>query len=389
MDRFDEPRLSDGTLWREVARTIEQLQKLVLEDARIDSPLLRAEGMRYLTRLIAGVIPLTMDGWDSDYPTLIKFISPYLQYGIPAADCCYHTAAVHGDHVYRIHGQRGTSRLFDIESREGHTAHLAAWKLVDRRCDFTVDAEGYIEVVLSTKPQPGNWVRIPAGPGSLIVRQYFYDWLTELPALLAIDRIGATYPPPPLTPKRVTQQLELLIDWLRQVPVACQRAVDEYFTVDRSTMKFTAIDFAWRDIQYGKGTYRCGADEAVILEVTPPPAPWWSIQLTSHFWEALDWNLRQTSINGHQAVLDADGKFRAVISHVDPGVPNWLDAGGHEVGLITARYYKAESTPLPQLRHVALGELRRELPAATPVVTPRQRQVSLWNRAQSVPRRLM
>ncbi|MET0657105.1 MAG: hypothetical protein ABW110_02970 [Steroidobacteraceae bacterium] len=138
-----------------------------------------------------------------------------------------------------------------------------------------------------------------------------------------------------------------------------------------------------------RSSYRCGADEAVILEVTPPQAPWWSIQLTSHFWEALDWNLRQTSINGHQAVLDPDGKFRAVIAHVDLGVPNWQDAGGHEVALITARYYKAKSTPLPQLRTVPLKDVRRELPPTTRVITPRQRQASLWNRAQSVPRRLM
>ena len=37
---------------------------------------------------------------------------------------------------------------------------------------------------------------------------------------------------------------------------------------------------------------------------------------------------RQSSLNGHQAVLDPDGVFRAVISARDPGVPNWLDTGG-------------------------------------------------------------
>lgn len=385
----DHPSLNDGTLWREVARTIEELQKLVHEDPRVNAPILRAEGMRYLTRLIAGVIPLTMDGWDADYPELIRFVTPYIQYGIPAADCCYHMAAVHGDHVYRLHGYRGTSRLFDVESREGHTAQLAAWKLVDRKCDFALDADGNVDILLSATPQAGNWVRIPEGPGSIVFRQYYYDWLTEQPALMRIERLGASYPPPPLSPQRVAERLQLLIDWLRNVPRACQFAVREYYEADPSTLKFVPIDFAWADLQYGKGSYRCAADEAVLLEVTPPVAPYWSIQLTSHYWEALDWNWRQTSINGHQAMLDADGKFRAVISHVDPGVPNWLDAGSHETGLITARYYKAESTPQPQLRTIKLATLREHLPAATPRIDAAERQLALQARARSVPRRMM
>ena len=381
--------LSDGSLWREVARTVEELQKLVHEDSRVNAPILRAEGMRYLTRLIAGAIPLTMDGWDADYPELIRFVTPYIQYGIPAADCCYHMAAVHGDHVYRLYGHRGTSRLFDVESREGHTAQLAAWKLVDRKCEFEVDANGQVEIVLSATPQPGNWVRIAEGPGSIVFRQYYYDWLHEQPALMRIERLGATYPPPPLSPQRVAERLQLLIDWLRNVPRACQHAVREYFEAPTGTLKFVPIDFAWADIQYGKGVYRCAPDEAVILEVQPPVAPYWSIQLTSHFWEALDWNWRQTSLNGHQAVLDADGIFRAVIAHEDPSVANWLDAGSHETGLITARYYKAASTPQPQLRTVKLKDLAHKLPAGTARVTAEQRQQQLRARAASVPRRLM
>ena len=130
-------------------------------------------------------------------------------------------------------------------------------------------------------------------------------------------------------------------------------------------------------------------DVGVILEVTPPEAPYWSIQLTSHYWEGLDWNLRLTSFNGHQACIDDDGKFRAVISHTDPGVPNWLDAGAHDIGLVTARYYKAKSVPVPQMRTVPLTAVRQYLPKSTPHVTWQQRQETLRLRAQSVTRRMM
>ena len=41
----------------------------------------------------------------------------------------------------------------------------------------------------------------------------------------------------------------------------------------------------------------------------------------------VDWVNRQSSLNDAQAHIDSDGRFRAVISQQDPGVPNWLDKG--------------------------------------------------------------
>jgi hypothetical protein len=383
----DDPGVSEATLWRTLGEAIAEMTAYVHDNDKVDTPLLRAEGIRYLSRLLQSGIMMTMEGWDAHYPWLVKFISPYMQYGIPATDCCYHWAAVHGDGIYRIRGKRGTARLFDVETRTGHTSHLADWKLVDRKSDFHIDDDGTIEVVLSTTEQPGNWVRTCEGPGSIIVRQYYYDWDTEEPAELVIERDGVTYPPPTLQPADIAERLQLLIDWVRIVPAACKLAVDEYFQAPSDSLKFVEIDFAWADLLYGKGIYRCQNDEAVIIEVTPPNASYWQYQLTSHFWEALDWNLRQTSLNGHQAVLDDDGVFRAVIAHEDPGYANWLDAGGHTVGLITARYYKADTTPLPKIRTVPLSALASELPAAAARVTPAQRQDALRRRARSVWRR--
>jgi hypothetical protein len=108
----------------------------------------------------------------------------------------------------------------------------------------------------------------------------------------------------------------------------------------------------------------------------------------SQYWEALDFSVRQTSINGHQAVLDADGVFRAVIAHRDPQVPNWLDASGHTTGLLLLRYVEPTSTPIPELRVVPLEDLRSALPAATRVVTAEERTETIRRRMHSVRRRM-
>ena len=377
----------NSAMWQAVSDAIAGLEEAVLNDPQVDDELVAAEGLRYLTRIIAGGIPLTMEGWDHLNPRLIQFLSPIVQFGLPAADCHYDTAAVHGDHTYRITGMRGTARMFDVETRTGHMARIAEWKLVDRRSDFDVNPDGTIEVVLSRDEQPGNWVRLADGPGSIVMRQYFYDWTTEEPAVLRIDRDGAAYPAPPLTAERVAEGLELLTTWLRTIPIACRAAVATHYEAPAESVRFGQLDFGWADLQYGKGHYRCGPDEAVILELTPPNAPYWGIQLGSHFWEARDWQLRQNSLNGHQAVLDDEGVFRAVIAQRDPGVANWLDAGGHQTGLIAIRFYKADSTPAPTLRTVAFAELAETLPTATARVSPAQREASVRARALSVYRR--
>jgi hypothetical protein len=381
------PAITNGELWREFARSIAEMEKVVYDDPRINNDMVRAEGLRYLTRIIAGGIPTTMEAWDPDFPQLVKYLSPTLQYGLPAADCVYHMAPAKGGETYRISGNRGTARVFDIETREGNNAHLADWKLIDRSCDFEFGPDGEFEVILSDTEQPGNWLQLPSGKGQINIRQYYYDWLTEEPAQLVIERVGAQYPPAPLSPESVTEGMELLIAWVRNLPAACRQAVESYYTAPSDALEFGSLPYGWADLRYGQGHYSCQTDEAVIVEVTPPAAPYWGFQLVSHYWEALDWHVRQTSINGHQAVLDDDGVFRAVISHTDPGVPNWLDTAGRPNGLIAARYFRAESTPVPTLRTVPLERLRDELPASTATVTPAQRQQSLRARALSVRRR--
>jgi hypothetical protein len=194
-------------LWREMTAAIASMERIVYEDPRVVDDLTKAEGIRYLTRLIAGGIALTLEGWDWRHPRLIKFLSTGVQFGLPAADCHYQTAAVHGDHTYRITGTRGSSRMFDVETRKGFMARLGDWSLIDRRSEFEVGADGLIEVVLSREEHPGNWVRLADGPGSIIVRQYYYDWIDEQPAVLRIDRDGAEYPATPVTVGAIEERM--------------------------------------------------------------------------------------------------------------------------------------------------------------------------------------
>jgi hypothetical protein len=385
---FEGLKFEQPTIWREVVKAMGELESLVWSDPMVTDELTRAEGIRQLTRIIAGAFPITMEQLDPRYPQFLQLLSTRTQWGLPSADCHYLWAPVHGDYSYRLIGDRGTAKVIDLEVRHSHIARLGEWKQFDRLTDLEVGPQNQVEVVMSRErpADAANWLKLPDGPGNIVFRQYFYDWDREQAARLTIVTEGIKYPPPPLKPADIRRNLELFCDFLKQTPAGFRQTVEAYYKAPDDALSFDGIDYAFASVKYGKGRYHCAQGEAIILETKLPKTPFWNIQIGSHFWEARDFHLRQTSLNGHQAYVDEQGIFRAVISHEDPGIGNWLDAGGHDKGLITIRYYDADSTPLVSLRKVKLGDLAKTLPAATPRVTPEARQKILRARAWSMPR---
>ena len=76
----------------------------------------------------------------------------------------------------------------------------------------------------------------------------------------------------------------------------------------------------------------------MIIEVEATDARFHDIQPGNIWKESLDYGSRLVSLNGHQAHLDADNKWRYVLAHSDPGVANWLDITGHEKGTVFMRF---------------------------------------------------
>jgi hypothetical protein len=129
-------------------------------------------------------------------------------------------------------------------------------------------------------------------------------------------------------------------------------------------------------------------DEALILETAiPKVCKYWNFQLNDPLFNAIEYVYRASSTNGAMARLDSDGKFRAVISLVDPGVPNWLDPAGFREGGIYGRWYAADSCPTPTITRMKLAELREHLPEDTPMVSAQQRAEELRRRVRACQRR--
>ncbi|HVW31273.1 MAG TPA: hypothetical protein VHL53_01930 [Acidimicrobiia bacterium] len=388
----------------EVVDALVQAEKDVVANVpRIDAALLEAEGVRYLARLFSAGTLTQIEAGDPAYPQLVPFVSTWITWGGTNPDSDYFFAAVDPAYTYRLRGRRGAVHLLAFETFAGRFDEMARISACDMRLDvagggpgnIAFEPDGTFEVVLSATEQPGNWLRIPEVPGHLLVRYCWYDWDVDDRPWVTIERDGAVYPPALPTVEGMEQRLGSFVNFLRQGPQMCGLAAEMYFNRPAGTVQFPAWSLhgddheqlSFQDQLYGQGHFAIGPDEAVIVEVALPESPYWSFNLSSPYLENTDWHLRQNSINGHQAVIDADGVFRAVISAADPGVPNWLDTGGQPTGIIQSRFLLPSAAPEVTLRTVPLAEVRAALPADTPIVTPAQRQEAVRRRVLAVQRR--
>ena len=218
----------------------------------------------------------------------------------------------------------------------------------------------------------GNWMRIEGDHPTLTVRHFFYDWDTEVPSSLHIERLGhrgrdvQLEVDPDVT---VSRQLVALGDFvndnLNSSSNSAPRPPANGFLppIDRTAMGAAAEN---RPVI---GRWELSPDEALILEVEPPEGVYWSYSLGNPWWETIHYGRHQSSLNAHQAAVDSDGLCGWCLCGQDPGVANWLDTAGHSNGAMILRCVRTETAPTPSARLVRFGEVASALPADTKRVT--------------------
>jgi hypothetical protein len=396
-------RLVSGETWRLLCGRLAALEELVQGEGTPAAPGQRAIGTRYLTRFLAAGLRVCLECDDPEHPRFGRMADNAMSWGLDNPDCNYSFARVRGGARYRISGTRGSARHIEFQVNTGHLGDghtpgfgnaAEAWRTLsfvsgdELRCD----PDGRFEIRLSREQQPGNWLRTGDDARYVLVRQYFDDWERERPAVFAIEREGASYPPPPPSEDEIARHFETLFTWLD----AGARCWDR---VSRLLLSLQPNQLLMFDVSnqvdrpglhgqsYGMGPFVCAPDEALVLEFTPPRCRMWSAALANHWWESMEFGTRQSSLNGSQAELDPDGVFRGVIAARDPGVPNWLDPEGSERGTLAVRFLFADATPKPVLRAVKLSELGAALHPATRRVSPAERSASLARRGLALQRR--
>lgn len=328
---------------------------------------------------------------DPKYPDFAPMYNQIFNQGFPNPDDSYYLTPIDDDGIYKISGFRGTVRLIYFEVGSGTAVPYGTGPLGPSKAVYDVDTlrhgeDGAIDVILSpTRPTgyDGDWWKLDSGATYFIVRQRSYDWLREVDGRFSIERLDLPAAKPRPTAQQIDVNLGKIASW---VDTFAKLSLDgpwvKHLRSSGLVNKVKAKDYSAAsglgNQRYVEGLFELEEDEALIIETEiPTDCSYWSYQLVDDFWRSLEWVHRQSSLNGFTARLDQDGKFRAVVSLRDPGVPNWLDTVGRKSGMIYGRWTNSTSDIAPTVTMMKVAEVRDHLPSSTPTVTAQERDAAI------------
>ncbi|MCA3798331.1 MAG: hypothetical protein IOC66_39335, partial [Burkholderia sp.] len=195
-------QLLSGQTWAEFCDTLKRSGQQILRAEAPDDPLTRAEGFRYLSRLMRIALEMHVEFADGAWPGFFSPSHETAKIGADNPDNLYQYARVDGRCEYRVTGQRGTVAYLSFGTQKGGyetDGKMLQTGFLDAK-QLEIAPDGSFEIVLSDTPRAGNWVRMEPGTNALLVRQTFLDRRTETPAQLKIERVGADDRPAPLDP---------------------------------------------------------------------------------------------------------------------------------------------------------------------------------------------
>jgi hypothetical protein len=329
---------------------------------------------------------------DARRPVFMPLWNYAFNQGGPDPDYVYATTEVDPSGTYRISGFRGTQRFveitqqgFDMMSPSDLSRPFAVSHDLD---DLAHGDDGSFSVVLSAERPTGydgDWWPLDRRAKRLLMRKCSCDWIAEEDARVAINRLddGGDDMTPEETARRFADMaawIEGMIDFDMQL-VRYYREHHGINVLLRST-KIDEMGGLPKQAYYD-GIYEISDDEALIVETAlPRHSRYWQILVADDRFATVDWVNRQSSLNDAQARIDSDGKLRIVISKRDPAVPNWLDKADFPWGIIQMRFNRASDLPEATVIKVPVDEVRKHLPADTPMVTPQERREQLRTRRE-------
>ncbi|MBV5243008.1 DUF1214 domain-containing protein [Mycolicibacterium sp. PAM1] len=384
--------------WETFCYQVKAAGQQIFKEHNPASELHRVDALRFLTQNLGQAFDLALETRDTRYPGMHAFCGPTRKLGGDCADFTYQQAWIDGDSVYRIHGERGTARFFNITVQgprpDGpgvlHEPFGDVPEASLAGAELAVDHDGTFEVFLGGAPRASNWLPTTAGSRKLFVRQGFDSW-DEIPARIAIERVDMAEPKPLPTAQQMVDAIAWAGDFLTGVMGDWPEFPFTHGGVDADAPnRFPAVVSTDGDTKRGRAAVNMHwvltPDEALVIEFDAHDG-FWSLTNMGVFFNSMDFRYRPVSYTASRTAVDTDGKVRLVLAHTDPGFHNWIDTQGFERGNVTYRHM-LDGAPVPLRTEVVKhSELAGVLPADTATVTAEERRAQMRVRFDAVGRR--
>jgi len=344
----DEPPSPEADTWRAFTDSLARAGEVLDRSATPHDDIVRAEGLRYLARLVGEGVRSTLESADPSRPHLgVKLFS-----GGDTSDARYLDAMIDGARTYRISGTRGTAPLMEMTVYDGkfglHEQSARIGYITEET--LMVGEAGRIEVVLSPVPQPGNWIQTTPEARYLMIRQYAHDWSVTIGAQLAMELQDPAESPGPLDAATVRRELLEAAAFVERLALHWAETVDRIRMLPANTLVAVPTWLPYSmpaGHRFASGEFLLEPDEVLVIEFDPPDAPYWGFQLVNYWFEPIDYGGVGSHVNDRSARFEADGSLRLIVGEADPDACNWLATRGHRVGTMQFRLSRAGDLAVP------------------------------------------
>ena len=373
--------------WHHFLDELRDLGRLIEGPTGARSSQERAEGYRHLTRMAAMAFDFIFEKGDPSRPEFSRWITPVRKLLGDCPNTIYDAAWIDPERSYVIRGHRGTPTYLAFcvyemtpDGKRGITSNLN-----DREIEFAEDGSFEIQVSQNEPQKGGNWLRIGLHSTDIMARQYFLDVNEEEEARYSIETSQPVAAPPPYSEALFSERLARTSEWMREhftaemtlsalqertpnapmggapIPPRLTGGSDYFVGDDRheAPLDLQVIQklMPTPDIEYRGCWFELGPNDAMVIEGVAPRAPYWSIHTLSRWEESFDYRYHRVLFTKKDIDLGPDGQFRVVVSHRDPGVPNWLETDGHTGGHFCIRVILPEEPLDVEFRFCDLAEL--------------------------------
>jgi hypothetical protein len=334
------------------------------------------EGLRYALHIVSEVTELIVEG-DPERPRFSSIVSPARKFLGDNPDSLYQQALIRGDRSYRITGRmdQQTYISFTIHGPDPAGGLNGPVQADINDADLDVKPDGTFELILSPEDHARPSIKLAPDARTVLVRNYYLRERSahndpEIHVKLDIEPLDDPGPAPALEDETFAARLDEATAFLRATTVG-MRVFGGPATVPFVSNEPNSVGTPWCfrnaevdaagavDIFYSSGTFDLAPDQALVMDGVLPPSRFTNVMLWNVHMQTLDYRTRQSSLNAVQMDTDEKGAYRIVISATDPGVPNWLDTGGHRRGTIFWRFLLPEVDPeTPRCTVVPVSQLR-------------------------------